>query len=54
MEIQEYKLNNKTIESIFNYLIMHPYKDVAGIIEQIQMDIQNNNNPVENKEEEIN
>lgn len=54
METQEYKLNNKTIEAVFNYLIMQPYKDVAGIIEQIQMDVQNNNKPIENKEEKIN
>lgn len=54
METQEYKLNNKTIEAIFNYLITQPYKDVAVIIEQIQNDLQNHNKPIENKEEEIN
>lgn len=50
METQEYKLINKTIEAIFNYLIAQPYKDVAGIIEQMQMDLQNNNKPIENEE----
>lgn len=50
METQEYKLSNKTIEAIFNYLIMQPYKDVAVIIEQIQMDVQSNNKPIENEE----
>lgn len=54
METQEYKLSNKTIEAIFNYLIAQPYKDVAGIIEQMQMDLQNNNKPIENEDEEIN
>lgn len=50
METQEYKLSDKTIEALFNYLIAQPYKDVAGIIEQMQMDLQSNNKPIENKE----
>lgn len=53
MEIQNFKLTSATMELIFNYLIDRPYKEVAQIINQMQLDIHNQNKEelIEDKKE---
>lgn len=33
-------MNTETLNAVINYLIQQPYKDVAGLLQMIQQDLQ--------------
>lgn len=37
----------ETLNAIINYLVQQPYKDVAGLLQMIQQDLQSKEKPVE-------
>lgn len=50
MENKTIKLNETTINHVFNYLITKPYNEVAQLINSLQQDVSENNR-VEDKDD---
>ena len=43
------RMSEQTINAIINYLVQQPYKDVAGLLQMIQQDLQSKEKPVEDQ-----
>ena len=39
------RMSEQTINAIINYLVLQPYKDVAGLLQMVQQDLQTKEEP---------
>lgn len=42
-------MKTETLNAIINYLVQQPYKDVAGLLQMIQQDLQPKEEPAEDQ-----